>query len=80
MLKLSDLGCSEHSHRQLTLSGSEGELMADILYNLPKEGVFHTFICEYGHTHRIIFRIQADKLYPMPETCLAMPRLLDLVE
>jgi hypothetical protein len=61
MLKLTDLGCNEHNRRQLTLSGIEAELMKGILYNLPQEGDFHTFICEQGHTHRLSFYMQAQK-------------------
>jgi len=39
-------------------------MMKDILYNLPREGGFHTFICEYGHTHRSSFHIKPDKIVP----------------
>jgi hypothetical protein len=28
--------------------------MGDILYNLHRDGDSHTFICEHGHTHRIV--------------------------
>jgi hypothetical protein len=63
MLKLSDLGCNEHKRRQITLSGIEAELMEGILYNLHQEGDFHTFICKYGHTHRISFYFEGEKCY-----------------
>ncbi len=63
MLELTDLGCNKHNRRQLTLSGNEAEIMEDILYNLPHEGDFHTFICEHGQTHRVSFHIKGENLY-----------------
>jgi hypothetical protein len=65
MLKLTDLGCVTHERRQLTLDGTEAELIRDILYNLPRAGDFHTFICEHGHTHRVSFHIRRGKWYPV---------------
>ena len=62
MLKIIDPGCDKHNWSQLTLFGSEAELMRDILYNLPREGEFHTFICEHGHTHHVSFQIMAEKV------------------
>ncbi len=63
MLNIIDSGCSKHSRRQFTLDGDEAEIIGDILCNLPNDGDCHTFICEYGHTHRISFNIQGKKLY-----------------
>ena len=63
MLKIIDPGCNKHNQRQFTLDGVAAEIMGDILYNLPNDGDFHTFICEHGHTHRISFNIQVEKLY-----------------
>jgi hypothetical protein len=63
MLTITDLGCNRHDRCQFTLSGVEAEIMGDILYNLPNDGDSHTFICKYGHTHRISFTIQLEKLY-----------------
>lgn len=63
MLTITDLGCNRHDRCQFTLGGVEAEIMGDILYNLPNDGDSHTFICEYGHTHRISFTIQLEKLY-----------------
>ena len=65
MLTITDLGCNRHNQRQFTLGGVEAEIMGDILYNLPNDGDFHTFICEHGHTHRISFNIQLEKLYKL---------------
>ena len=67
MLTITDLGCNRHNQRQLTLGGLEAEIMGDILYNLPKDGDFHTFICEHGHTHRINFNMQLEKLYRLSD-------------
>jgi hypothetical protein len=63
MLTITDLGCNRHDRYQFTLGGAEAEIMGDILYNLPNDGDSHIFICEYGHTHRIRFTIQLEKLY-----------------
>ena len=63
MLKIIDPGCTKHNRRQFTLDGAQAEIMGDILYNLPIDGDSHTFICEHGHTHRISFTIQVEKLY-----------------
>jgi hypothetical protein len=67
MLTITDLGCDRHNRRQLTLGGVEAEIMGDVLYNLPNDGDSHTFICEYGHTHRISFTIQLEKLYRLSD-------------
>ena len=64
MLKIIDSGCHKHNGSQLTLFGSEAELMKNIVYNLPREGGFHTFICEHGHTHHVSFQIEAEKIVP----------------
>ena len=63
MLTITDLGCDRHNLRQVTLSGVEAEMMTDVLYNLTNDGDFHTYICECGHTHRISFNIQKEKLF-----------------
>ena len=63
MLTITDLGCNRHNRRQFSLDGVQAEIMGDILYNLPNDGDFHTFICEHGHTHRISFNIQLNKLH-----------------
>ncbi|HEX9883062.1 MAG TPA: hypothetical protein VGA79_03765 [Desulfobaccales bacterium] len=36
--------------------------MENILYNLPSDGRFHTFICEHGHTHRLSFHTLVERL------------------
>jgi len=62
IIKITDHGCSQHDLRQILLNGSEGELIRDILGNLPRYGDFHTFICQYGHTHNLSFLIQSDTM------------------
>ena len=64
MLKLTDPGCKKNNWRQLTLFGAETDLMKAILYNLPRAGEFHTFICEHGHTHHVSFQIQVENFMP----------------
>ena len=67
MLTITDLGCDRHILRQVTLTGIEAELMTDVLYNLAIDGDFHTYICECGHTHRISFNIQKEKLFRLSD-------------
>jgi hypothetical protein len=67
MLTITDLGCDRHNLRQVTLSGIEADLMTDVLYNLTNDGDFHTYICECGHTHRISFNLQVEKLLRLSE-------------
>jgi hypothetical protein len=62
MLTITDLGCDRHNRRQVTLDGVEAEMISDVFYNLDKDGDFHTYICECGHTHRISFNTQVGKL------------------
>jgi hypothetical protein len=63
MLKINDSGCKKHDGRQFTLYGGEADIIGDMLSNLPNDGNSHTFICEYGHTHRVSFNIPAGKLF-----------------
>jgi hypothetical protein len=67
MLTITDLGCDRHKLRQVTLSGVEAELISDVLYNLSNDGEFHTYICECGHTHRISFNMQQEKLFRLSD-------------
>ncbi len=62
MLKIIDPGCHKHNWSQVTLFGSEAEMMKNIINNLPREGGFHTFICEHGYTHHVSFQIKAEKV------------------
>ncbi len=64
MLRLTDYGCTEHPPRQISLSGSEAEMLKDILFNLPCAGDFHTFICGRGHTHCVSYHILTENWYP----------------
>ena len=67
MLTITDLGCERHIRRQINLEGVEAEWMTDVLYNLSIDGKFHTFICECGHTHRISFNTQVEKLFRLSD-------------
>jgi len=62
MLKIIDLGCDQHQLRQLTITSAEAEWMSDLLENLPRQGEFHTFICEHGQTHHINLQMRALKV------------------
>jgi hypothetical protein len=64
---ITDLGCDRHIRRQVTLDGVEAEMMADVLYNLHTDGDFFTYICECGHTHRISFNTQVEKLFRLSD-------------
>jgi hypothetical protein len=57
ILRVSDFGCPKHGSRELTLSGSEAELMEIIICNLQRAGEFHTFVCQQGYTHRLSVKI-----------------------
>ncbi len=61
MLKITDPGCNQHDWNQVILFDPEAELIKDIIYNLPREGEYHTFICEHGYTHHISVQITAEK-------------------
>jgi hypothetical protein len=65
MLELTDHGCNKHILLKLKLMGVEAERVKNIVFNLPREGDFHTYICEYGHTHRISFQFITEKRYPV---------------
>jgi hypothetical protein len=58
MLKITDSGCNEHQRRQFAFFSAEADFIIDILYNLIREGDFHTYICEHGQTHSVIFQMQ----------------------
>ncbi len=64
MLKLTDIGCHRHHRRQVTFRGMEAEIMKDVIASLPREGDYHTFICEHGHTHRLSFIVSMENFYP----------------
>ena len=53
MIKIIDFGCNEHNWRQLTLFNPDADLIKDFIYNLPRDGEYHTYICSHGNTHRI---------------------------
>jgi hypothetical protein len=62
MLQVTDLGCNQHQSRQCVFFAGDAELLNNVLYNLPREGDFHSYICEHGHTHAVIFQMQPRKM------------------
>lgn len=54
MLIITDFGCDLHLRRKLKYFGSESLVLENVLANLPSEGDCHTYICEHGHTHRLL--------------------------
>jgi hypothetical protein len=54
MLKVMDCGCSEHKSCQATFTGNKAVMMERFIVNLPRCDGYYTYICEYGHTHRIV--------------------------
>lgn len=59
MLKLIDSGCPEHELLQFDLQGLTTLVFMGVVSNLPQDGNYHTYICEYGKTHRLSFQVQA---------------------
>jgi hypothetical protein len=73
MLKITDFGCNQHQLRQFTFFSGEADLISDILYNLPKEGNSHIYICEHGHTHYVIFQMQPSRIAAGPKAAILRP-------
>ena len=69
MLTVTDCGCCEHKSCQVTFTGNKALIMARLITNLPMCGKYYTFICEYGHTHRVIANL--------PKHKIAVTRLVD---
>ena len=59
MLIIIDRGCTKHQGREFAIDAAGA--LRDLLYNLHRQGEFHTFVCEHGHTHRLSFQTQALK-------------------
>jgi hypothetical protein len=57
MLKLVDSGCPKHELLQFTLHGLTTIVIMGVVSNLPQDGNYHTYICEYGQTHRLSFQV-----------------------
>jgi hypothetical protein len=62
MLKLTDSGCGQHPPRQITLTGAAAVLVARLILNLPPTDAGHTYICEHGHTHRLMLHQREEKV------------------
>jgi hypothetical protein len=57
IIQVIDLGCIKHGKQELMFFGSKAELMEIIIRNLQRDGEFHTFVCQHGHTHRLGLQI-----------------------
>lgn len=66
MIKIIDFGCNEHNWRQVTFTGSDADLVKDVIYNLQRDGEYHIYVCSQGHTHRI-------REFKIPYVALAPP-------
>ncbi|MGA7561820.1 MAG: hypothetical protein WBW55_01285 [Desulfobaccales bacterium] len=53
MIEIIDFGCNEHNWRQVTFTEPDADFVKACIYNLPKDGKYHTYICAHGYTHRI---------------------------
>ncbi len=53
MIEIIDFGCNEHNWRQVTFTDPDADFVKACIYNLPKDGKYHTYICTHGYTHRI---------------------------
>ena len=54
MLTLTDSGCSYHPPQEHRFTDQTAVLVSRLVANLPENGGFHTYICEYGQTHCLI--------------------------
>jgi hypothetical protein len=66
MLTVTDCGCLEHKSCQATFTGNRALMMTRFITNLPMCGKHYTFICEYGHTHRVIANLPKYKIAVTP--------------
>jgi hypothetical protein len=57
MMIVSDLGCARHQSRQLRLFGPEAQVMHDLIANLQGNQDYRTYICGYGHSHRLVVEL-----------------------
>ena len=62
MLKLTDSGCAQHCPQQITLTGAAAALVARLILNLPLTDGGPTYICEHGHTHRLMLHPREEKV------------------
>jgi len=66
MLTVTDCGCCEHKLYQVTFTGNKALMMTRLITNLPMCREYYTFICEYGHTHRVIANLPQHKIAVTP--------------
>ncbi|MCL4501378.1 MAG: hypothetical protein M1438_05915 [Deltaproteobacteria bacterium] len=72
MLVITDFGCDVHLLRRLKYNGPEAQVMREVIANLPVDGYSHTYICEHGHSHRLMLELQ------MPEGVIGGIRELNI--
>lgn len=72
MFKLTDSGCGQHSPQQITLTGAAAALVARLIFNLSPTGAGLTYICEHGHSHRLIlYQLEEKMASSLPESGLS---------
>ena len=54
MLTITDYGCIEHQSCRTTFDGMQAMMVNNLIANLPINGGEYTYICQYGHTHRVL--------------------------
>jgi hypothetical protein len=62
MLKVTDCGCCEHESCQATFTGNKALMIERLIANLQMYGEYYTYICEYGHTHRVMSNFPRHKI------------------
>jgi len=71
MLIITDCGCTEHESYQVTFDGVQAAMMEHFVTNLPIYGLNYSYICEYGHTHRVIPNFSQEEMAAVENAGLA---------
>ncbi|MFA5111405.1 MAG: hypothetical protein WC443_08380 [Desulfobaccales bacterium] len=66
MITVTDCGCSEHHSCQLTFNGDQSWMVERLIANLCMDGEGYTYVCESGHTHRLIRGLPKPKSAVIP--------------
>jgi hypothetical protein len=66
MLTVTDSGCCKHKSYQVSFTGNKAFLMTRLIASLPVCNADYTFICEYGHTHRVMANLPTQKISATP--------------
>ena len=62
MLKFIESGCAQHCPQQITLTGAAAALVARLILNLHFTDGGPTYICEHGHSHRLMLQPREEKV------------------